>query len=398
MKFRDGLAMVWRSLLGNISKSLLTASGIAIGIAAVTLLTALGEGMRGYVLNQFSQFGTNIIAVTPGKEVTHGIGGLLSSVRLLTLEDADAMRTVPGVEHVVPVVQGVGEIEFGNRKRSSDILGVSADMPEAWRFRVVLGRFLPADESGRSRNYAVLGHTMKRELFGSSNPLGQNIRVGGMRFRVLGVIEEKGQMLGFDIDDLVYVPVDKALQLFNREGLMEIDVTFAETANSTKVAEHLKTRLIERHGEEDFTLSTQDEMLDTMGNVMSVLTLGVVALGSISLFVGAVGIATIMTTVVKERTEEIGLLRAVGSSQRTILAIFLGEAIVVSVLGGAMGLALVALTLFGIKLALPSLPATLDPWFMMLALIVSAVIGLLAGLAPALSAARLNPIEALHSE
>ncbi len=398
MKFRDGLNMVVRSLLGNMTKSLLTASGVAIGIAAVTLLTALGEGIRGYVLNQFSQFGTRIVAVTPGKDVTHGIGGLLSSVRLLTIEDSEALRTIPGVEQVVAVVQGVGEIEYGNRKRSSDILGVNADMPKAWQFRVAMGNFLPTDESGHSRNYAVLGHTMKRELFGNNNPLGQNIRIGSMRFRVLGVIEEKGQMLGFDMDDIVYVPVDKALQLFNREGLMEIDVTFSETANPAQIEKHIKERLIDRHGKEDFTLTSQDEMLDTMGNVMWALTLGVAALGSISLFVGAVGITTIMTTVVKERTAEIGLLRAIGSSQRTILTLFLGEAIAVSILGGAMGLALVALTLVGLTLALPALPVTLNPLVMISALAVSALIGLIAGLAPARNAAKLNPVDALRSE
>ncbi|RLA45638.1 MAG: ABC transporter permease [Gammaproteobacteria bacterium] len=398
MRFTDALRMIFKAVWSNKGKSLLTALGIGIGIAAVTLLTSLGEGLHQYLVNQFSQFGTRIIAINPGKDVTQGLGGLLSSVKPLSLDDAESLKALPGIELVVPVVQGAGAIEYGNRERKSDILGVGAQMPSAWRFRVALGRFLPDDHSGRSRHYAVLGHKMKTELFGSTNPLGQTIRIGGVRFRVVGVIEKKGQMLGFDMDDIVYIPTDKALQLFNRESLMEIDVTFGPSHTSRQITGRVTRHLIERHGEEDFTITTQDEMLATMGKVLQILTIGVATLGSISLLVGAIGIATIMTITVRERTGEIGLLCAIGSSRQQIMALFLGEAVLTSVLGGLLGLLILAVVLTIFKLAIPALPVAINPTYLFVALLVSGLIGLVAGVVPARSAARLNPVDALRAE
>lgn len=398
MRLPDVLRMVIAAVVGSAGKSLLTALGIGIGIAAVTLLTSIGEGLQQYMLNQFSQFGTRIVAINPGKDITQGIGGLLSSVRPLSLDDADALATLPGIEYVVPVVQGAGAVEYGNRERKSDILGVGADMPTAWRFRVALGRFLPHDDSGRSRAYAVLGHKMKAELFGNSNPLGQTIRIGGLRFRVIGVIEKKGQMLGFDMDDVVYIPTDRALQLFNRGGLMEIDVTYGPSHTSRQISKRISQRLTERHGEEDFSITTQDEMLTTMGKVLQILTIGIAALGSISLLVGAIGIATIMTTIVRERTGEIGLLRAIGSSQNQILSLFLGEAVVISMLGGVLGLLILGAILATFKVAIPALPFIVNPAYMVAALMLSGIIGLIAGVVPARNAARLDPIDALRAE
>ncbi|OUS12495.1 peptide ABC transporter permease [Gammaproteobacteria bacterium 53_120_T64] len=395
---RDAARLIWRSVSHSLGKSLLTALGIGIGIAAVSLLTSLGSGLQLYMLEQFSLFGTRIIAVNPGKDMTHGIGSLLSSVRPLSLDDAQALIDLPGVEFVVPVVQGLGAIEYANRQRNSDILGVGAQMSKAWQFKVSMGRFLPEDPSGHSRAYAVLGYTLKQELFASTNPLGKTIRVGGLRFKVIGVIEKKGQMLGFDMDDIAYIPTDKALQLFNREGLMEIDISFTSATSSGQLAERVKKVLIERHGAEDFAITSQDEMLLTMGNVLNVLTIGVAALGSISLFVGAVGIATIMTTTVRERSGEIGLLRAIGASQPQILALFLGEAVLISLLGGVIGLALLAVIAAVLSLLVPALPLALQPFFLVLALLASALIGLLAGVIPAYSASRLKPIDALRAE
>lgn len=394
----DAARLIWASVCHSLSKSLLTALGIGIGIAAVSLLTSLGSGLQLYMLDQFSQFGTRVIAVNPGKDITQGMGGLLSSVRPLSLGDAQALVALPGVAFVVPVVQGVGAIEYGNRQRNSDILGIGAQMSKAWQFKVSMGRFLPEDPNSHSRAYAVLGYTMKQELFANTNPLGKTIRVGGLRFKVIGVIEKKGQMLGFDMDDIVYIPTDKALQLFNREGLMEIDITFNTATTSAKLAKRVKQVLTERHGDEDFSITTQDEMLLTMGNVLNVLTIGIAALGSISLFVGAVGIATIMTTTVRERSAEIGLLRAIGASQRQVLGLFLGEAMLISLLGGVIGLALLAAIAAVLSLFIPALPLALHPFFLILALLASAVIGLLAGVVPAYHASRLNPIDALRAE
>lgn len=394
----DVIHLVWRSIRSSPMRSTLTALGIAIGITAVALLTSIGEGVHQYVLSNFSQFGTRIIAINPGKTDTGGMGGVLHTDRPLTLLDAEALRLLPHATYVIPVVQGSGAVESGDRSRSSDIIGVNHDINDAWQFKLALGSSLPKDEAGRSRNFAVLGAKLKQELFGMRNALGQFIRVGGMRFRVIGVMEEKGQMLGFDLDDVVFIPADKALSLFNREGLMEIDVVFSETISSEQMAKAIKELLKQRHGAEDFTLTTQDQMLQSLDKILGVLTAAVAALGAISLLVGAVGILTIMSTTVRERTPEIGLLTALGTERREILLLFLWEAIALALLGGIVGL----LSALGLLLALswlaPDLPVQLSPYYLILSLALSVLIGLVAGIAPARTAAMMNPIDALRSE
>ena len=321
MRLQDGFALTASALTSRPLRSLLTMLGVAIGIAAVALLTAIGEGLRGYVLDNFSQFGTRIIAIHSGKTQTGGLGGILSSVRPLSLADADALRRLPHVEAVVPLIQGAGDIQYGQFSRSSDIFGAGHQLAQAWHFRLALGQFLPPARDGRSPPYAVLGHKLRAELFGEANPLGQLVRIGGTRFRVIGVMAEKGQLLGFDLDDIAYIPVDWAQALFNREGLMEIDLVFGPGTASAPMAERIRALLVERHGMEDFNLTTQDDMLASLGRILAVLTYAIAALGGVSLLVGAVGILTIMTTTVGERTAEIGLLRAIGASPRQVLGL-----------------------------------------------------------------------------
>jgi putative ABC transport system permease protein len=398
MRWEDGFRLTATALISRPLRSLLTLLGVAIGIAAVALLTAIGEGLRVYVLDNFSQFGTRIVAVHPGKTQTGGLGGILSSVRPLSLADADALRRLAHVEAVVPIIQGSGDIQYGVMSRNSDIIGGGHQLAAAWRFRLALGQFLPQARDGQSPPYAVLGHRLRRELFGEANPLGERIRVGGMRFRVIGVMEEKGQLLGFDLDDIAYIPVDWAQSLFNRDGLMEINVIFNAGTSSAQLAERIRRLLRERHGEEDFSLTTQDDMLASLDRILATLTIAIGALGGISLLVGAVGILTIMTTTVAERTAEIGLLRALGASGRQVLGLFLAEAALLSLAGGVLGLLLMGLLLAALHLALPDLPLSLAPGFLLLALLLSAAIGLLAGIAPARRAARLHPVDALRSE
>lgn len=398
MQTVDFLRFIVRSVISARLRSALTALGIAIGIMAVTLLTAIGEGVRSYVTDTFSQFGTNIMNISPGHSVTGGMGGMLNTVRPLTLEDADAIARLPEVRAIVPNVGGLARIGAGNRSRNAMVLSATPAALDVWKLAVATGSFLPADDLHAARAFAVLGSKLKQELFGNGNALGQWVRIGDSRYLVVGTLESKGQLLSFDLDDAAYIPVSRGLQLFNREGLMEIDILFNPGLSSEKVASRVKALMIDRHGREDFSLITQDEMLGTLDRILNVLTLSVAALGSISLLVGGVGILTIMTTSVRERVSEIGLLRAIGATERQVLLLFLGEAILLSLLGGIGGILMMGLIVATLGLTMPGLPLSPQPAYLFAALGISGLIGLIAGVAPARHAARLDPIESLRTE
>ncbi|HJQ84635.1 MAG TPA: ABC transporter permease, partial [Candidatus Binatia bacterium] len=304
-------------------RSTLSMLGIAIGIAAMILLTSIGEGTRRYVLGQFSQFGTNLIAIHPGRAKTAGFPGVFGgTTRHLTIDDAEALARIAGVEKAVPTAFGTARVEAGERGRHVAINGVTPDIETVWRFRPRLGAMWPGGDPRRGAPVTVLGPKLAHELFGATNPLGAFVRIGGRRFRVVGVMEPKGEMLGFDLDDTAYVPVATAMQLFNLADLGEIDLTYAPAEAGPRIAAETKRVLAARHaGEEDFTVTTQEAMLRVFGNVMRIITMAVGAIGGISLVVGAIGILTMMWIAVNERTREIGLVRAIGGSAGQVRSI-----------------------------------------------------------------------------
>lgn len=399
MLWRDFLQLSLRALTAHRLRSFLTLLGIAVGIAAVILLTSIGEGLHRFVLQEFTQFGTNIIKVTPGVQGARGgPPGLPSTARDLTLEDALALARAPFVTGITPSVSGNAEVRANGRVRRTFILGVGPDMQHVFSMTVRIGRFLPPDDATSPRAFVVLGASLKRELFGNANPLGQRVEIGAERYRVIGVMEPKGQFLGIDLDDTAYVPAARALSLFNRDGLMEINVTYDEGVAAARVAEEVRKVLLARHGREDFTLTTQEDMLASLSNILAILTAAVGALGGISLLVGGVGIVTIMTIAVSERTNEIGLLVALGARRRTILGLFLGEAVALAALGGLLGLAIGTGLALLIGLFVPALPVA-TPWhFVLTAEGVAVLIGLAAGVMPARRAAALDAVDALRSE
>jgi len=387
------------SLTAHSLRSVLSALGIAVGIAAVILLTSIGEGINRFVIAEFSQFGTNIIAVHPGKTKTRGASvGIFASDRPLTIEDSVALKRIASVLYSVPAVQGTAEVNAAGRSRRVTVYGVGADFPAAFNIKVASGSFLPDDDPEQARAFVTLGSKVRDEIFGSSNPLGSRIEIGGSRYRVIGIMESKGQVLGVDLDDTVYIPAGRALELFNREGLMEINVVYSPEANVDAVVDGIHKVMLSRHGREDFTITPQQEMMDVLSSVLDVLTFAVGALGGISLLVGGVGILTIMTISVTERTNEIGLLRALGAKRSQIMSLFLGEAILLSTIGGLLGLSLGIGIAQLLTLLAPALPVN-TPWlFVVLAEIVALTIGLAAGVFPATRAARLDPVEALRTE
>lgn len=399
MKLRDFTRLSFSAIVTNRMRSGLTVLGIAVGIGAVVLLTSIGEGVHRYILSEFTQFGTTIIGINPGKATTFGSPiGFLGSPRPLSIDDAEALRRVPYSKAVVAATQGNAEVKVGNRTRRTTVFGMGPDMPIAFSMNVQLGQFLPRDDPRSPRAFAVLGSKLRTELFGSANPLGQHIRIGGNRYRIVGVMESKGQILGMDFDDTVYIPPARALELFNREGLMEIDLIYQEGRDVNEVVAAIKRILIGRHGHEDFTITTQEQMMEVMGNILNVLTFAVGALGGISLVVGGIGILTIMTIAINERRSEIGLLRAIGAERNQVLSIFLAEAIVLAGIGGLTGLALGISGANLLSFAVPGLPVH-TPWlYVVLAEVLAIGIGLVAGVAPARHAAMLDPVDALRTE
>ncbi len=399
MFVRDISRLTFGSVVGQRMRSFLTALGITVGIAAVMLLTSLGEGVRGYVINEFSQFGTNLIVVSPGRTTTLGTSSaVISNVRPLSLEDATALEQLPQVQAVVPEVAGNAEVQYGGLTRRTMVFGEGSQMLTVWKAHMALGRFLPADEPRTARAFAVLGSKVRQELFGDANPLGARLRIGGESYRVIGVLEPKGQLLGWDLDDAVYIPTGRALALFDRESLMAIDLTYDPEVPATKIADRVRKLLTARHGSEDITVTTQEDMLASLGRIIDILTLAVAGLGGISLLVGAVGIFTIMTIAVNERTSEIGLLRALGATRLQVLMLFLGEATLLSALGGLAGLAVGAGAGGLLGLAIPALPITIAWRYVFMAEAIAVAIGLVAGVLPARRAARLDPVEALRAE
>ena len=396
----DFTRLALRAITAHRLRSFLTLLGIAVGIAAVILLTSIGEGIHRFVLAEFTQFGTNIASMSPGKVKTSGPAptGIPSSVRPLTLDDARAIARLPHVTAMTATVWGNTEVSGNGRLRRTTVNGVSPDMLKVYSVKVKTGQFLPAEDLENARPFVVLGSTLKQELFGAANPLGARVLVGNRQFRVIGVLEAKGQFLGIDLDDAAYIPTARALELFNRDGLMKIDVAYEEGVAAKRIADAIKTLLVARHGREDFTITTQEDMLRTLSKILDILTMAVGALGSISLVVGGVGIVTIMTIAVAERTSEIGLLVALGARPRTILGLFLGEAIALSALGGVLGLLLGIGLAQLIHVALPALPVHTPLIFVVLAEGLAIAIGLLAGVLPARRAARLDPVDALRAE
>jgi putative ABC transport system permease protein len=374
--------------------------GIAIGICAVILLTSIGEGTRRYMIAEFTQFGTNIMSINPGKSETVGLPGVLGgTTHKLTLDDAEAIERLPGVERVVPMAMGQARVEANGRGRSVFIYGVTSDVPDVWKFRIGRGSFLPPGDPRRGSMVAVLGPKLKRELFGEESALGKFVRVAGSRLRVIGVMAPKGRMLGFDIDDSAYVPIATTMQMFNLDELMEINVRFSHQGLTQGVEARIRRLLTDRHaGKEDFTITTQTAMLDVFDNVMSVITVAVAAIAGISLLVGAIGILTMMWISVNERVREIGLMRALGATGVQVRRLFLVEAVILTVVGGAIGI-LGGLSIADLlRVTIPGMPVYTPLRYLLAALVLSFVTGLLSGVVPAGRAASLDPVEALRAE
>ena len=399
MKPLDLLRFAAQALLQNRRRSGLSLLGVVIGVVAVVSLTAIGEGALRYVTTQFASLGSSIVNVSPGKNETtggmpHGIGGVPND---LTLQDAIVLeRRVQAVRAAVPVSVSTDIVSYRERGRSSRVVGVTSEFQQLQRLDMDSGSFLPESELDRGAAVVVLGHRVAQELFDNANPLGATVRIGSWRMRVIGVLQERGQQLGMNIDDVALIPVASGMRMANKSSVNRIMLDLYPKSDSKPVIAQVKKILIDRHDEEDFTCISQDAVLASLSSILGILTLVVAGIASISLGVAGIGIMNVMLVSVSERTDEVGLLKALGANQRQILQVFLLEATMLSSAGGLIGLASgTALVELG-NLLYPRIDAATPLWAIAAVLGLSLGTGIVFGVLPAWRASRLDPVAALQ--
>jgi len=399
MRFIDLLDFASTSLRGSRSRTLLMILAMSIGVAAVVVLTALGEGARRYVVNQFSSLGTNLVLVFPGRTETAGInpGMLLGQIpRELSLDDAEALLKSPAVKRIAPLTIGTSEISRAALNREVVVLGSTSELLTVRHMSLGQGQFLPAGDIHSSASVCVLGNKIKHELFGNESGIGAWVRLGDRRFRVIGVMDRQGESMGFNTDEIVIVPVSSAHLLFNTSGLFRILVE-AKSRDALEPAKRAAEKiLMERHNNErDVTVVTQDAVLKTFDRILRALTLAVGGIAAISLAVAGVLIMNVMLIAVSQRVKEIGLLKALGAPAAEIRKLFFAEAILLSGIGSLAGLILGEIGVLAIGKLYPSLPVVAPWWAVLAALLTSLVTGVLFSVWPARRAARLDPVTAL---
>jgi putative ABC transport system permease protein len=395
------LAVAFEALRANRMRSALTMLGVVIGVAAVILLVSLGTGTRNYVERQFAGLGSNILIITPGKIETRGGPPIVGPARhKLTMGDANILQKKGYLfSGVAPVVFGSAEVRQGGRTRNVSVLGVTPEFSDVRNLHVEIGSFVTPADVDAKRRVAVIGRTVRKELFGNANALGQVVKLNGARYRVIGIMENKGVSLGIDIDDIVFIPARTAQELFDLDSLFEILVS-VRNMNDIESGKALATSLLfhahNRH--EDFTVTDQRAILSSLFTILDTLTYVLGGIAGISLLVGGIGIMNIMLVTVKERTNEIGIRKAVGARSRDILLQFLIEATALSASGGVVGLLVGAAGAGALRWAFPKMPIEVPAWAVVLSFTFSLFVGIFFGVYPARKAAAMNPIEALRYE
>jgi len=395
---RDAIHFSWSALTANFTRTFLMLLAMSIGVGSVIILTALGEGARNYVTVEFSSLGTNLVIVIPGRNETSGGVATMIGVteRDLTLDDAIALTRHPKVSRIAPFNIGAAEISWQGRKRETTIQGSTHELLELRKWKMAQGQFLPKADISRANSVCVIGTNIRNELFGAHAALGQWVRIGDRRFRVIGILADEGQSMGFDVKDAVIIPVASAQSLFNVPSLFRIFVEVKTREALPKVMTFIKDTIRDRHqGVEDVTVITQDAVLKTFDRILSALTYAVGGIAAISLIVAGILIMNVMLVAVSQRTSEIGLLKSLGASARAILNLILIEAVLLSSLGALAGLLIGHAGSWVIRSAFPILPAYPPTWATLASIIVALVTGVLFSLLPAKKAAQLDPVVAL---
>ncbi len=404
----DGLGIALGALRVNLLRSILTMLGIVIGVGAVILMVAVGSGARELIGEQIRSIGSNLILVVPGASSQGGIRHGSGSVHTLKSSDAEAiLKECPAVKRAAPIWGEVAQVVYGNKNWRTRVTGTTNDYFPIREWNISYGRIFTEDEERRAAKVAVIGNTVKENLFGDAYPLGKVIRIKNVPVTVVGVLDAKGQSpRGDDQDDSVFVPLKTAqYRLFGTPFPDEInsilvqakDIPLIKTAEA-QIDELLTRRhRIGRGQEKDFTVRNLTEILATAEKSLNIMTTLLGAIAAISLLVGGIGIMNIMLVSVTERTKEIGIRMAVGAKSYDILFQFLIEAVVLSMAGGFLGMALGVVGSY-VFTRVSGWPALISPLAMAVALVFSAMVGIFFGFYPAFKASRLQPIEALRYE
>ena len=398
MRISDLVVLAWKAITANKPRTFLMLLGMAIGVAAVILLTALGDSARRYVTGEFSELGTNLVIVLPGRsETTGGPPPLLGETpRDLTIDDALSLLRSRNIRRVAPIMVGSAPVSWQGLEREVSVIGTTNAMKDIRHLKLAQGSFLPKIDPHRAAPVCVIGEKLRRELFGPAPAPGKWLRIGDRRFRVVGVLAKRGVSIGVDFDDMVIVPVVSAQILFNSQSLFRI-ITEAHLATAIDSAAIDIRRIIkDRHeGEDDITIITQDSVIATFDKIFTALTLGLAGIAAVSLAVAGILIMNIMLVAVAQRTAEIGLLKALGAPGKQIRLLFITEALLLSLLGAVFGLITgLAATEFLHRLY-PLLPIAAPAWAIIASISIAMLAGITFGVIPATRAARLDPVEAL---
>ena len=408
MRFADLIEFTWQVVRGYRSRTLLILLAMGIGVAAVIAVSSIGEGARLYVVNQFGSLGTHLVIVLPGRSETAGaMPGVLvgNTPRDLTIDDALALRRSPAVRRLAPLIVGAGDVRAGALSREAPVLGSTAALVDIRHMALTQGRFLPEGDPRHSQPVCVIGAKLAAELFGAGSvggvrgagaALGEWLRIGDRRFRIIGILAAQGQSLGFNTDEIVIVPVGAAQALFNTESLFRILVEAKSREQIPFAKTDIEEILRQRHeGKRDVTVITQDAVLATFDRILGALTLAVGGLAGISLAVAGILIMNVMLIAVTQRRREIGLLRALGATGAQIRLAFFAEAVLLAVGGATLGLAAGKIGQLVIVQLVPNVPFT-PPWWALIAAPATAIVtSVLFAVAPARKAAQLNPVQAL---
>jgi len=402
MRASDTLRFASYAAIGSPVRTLLLVLAMSIGVASVVMLTALGDGARRYVVDEFSSIGTNLVVVLPGRSETRGFNPanlVTSTPRDLTVSDAEALLRLSGVKRVAPLVVATAEVKAAGKLRESILIGTNADYAQLRNLKLSLGRFLTNTERGGSSPEVVLGALVRTELFGAHNPIGKSVRIGDRKYRVVGVLAEGGRGMGITSNDVVIVPIVSAQAMLNTNTLFRIliEANSREQINPVK-ARVLKTIIARHEGEEDITVIAQDAVLQTLDKILNVLTLGIAGIAAISLAVAGILVMNVMLVSVTQRTAEIGLLKALGATTDAVQQLFLFEALLLSVAGAVVGLWLGYLGSAFLRYLYPTFPAYPPLWAVLAGLSIALLAGLIFGVIPARRAARLDAIQALSKK